>query len=119
MAPFDHLYRKRTAAIEDLGRSAFAADHGGSILLPEAVLFHVEFGGLDRIGRQNGPVLVLIGRDQNGQNFAFVVLRRSWIRIPERFDPREGGVVVGVGADGMGHGGLRISLTLAAPRRDC
>lgn len=118
MALFDHLYRESTAAIEDLGRSAFTADHGGSILLPEAVLFHVEFGGLDRIGRQNGSVLVLIGRDQNG-HFAFVVLRRSRCRLPERFDPREGAAMVGVGADGMGHGGLRISLTLAAPRRDC
>ena len=87
--------------------------------MPQAVLFHVEFGGLDGIGRQNGPVFVLIGRDQDDQRVEFVVFRCAGFGIPERFDPREGGVMVGVSADGVGHGGLRISLTLAAPRRDC
>ena len=54
-----------------------------------------------------------------GEDFAFVVLRRAGGRGPEGFDAGEGGGVVGFGADGVGHGGLGISLTLAAPRRDC
>ena len=45
----DHPHRQRTAALEDLGRSAFAAEHGGEVLLAEVVLFHVDFDGLDGI----------------------------------------------------------------------
>jgi hypothetical protein len=92
----NHPYRKRTAACEDLGRSAFAANQGGFWRKP--------FWSMWNLMASSGSggkmaVLILIGRDQNGQNFAFVVLRRAGLRIPERFDPHEGGVVVGFGAD--------------------
>ena len=53
-----------------------------------------------------------IGRDQNGQNFAFVVLRRSGGRIPERFDPREGGVMGDCQKPGRPSGSVLLKIDL-------
>jgi hypothetical protein len=85
---------------EDSRRATDATDHTGKILLFEAVLLHVELDGLKWVWRQDRPVLVLINRNEDGQDLDFVVLWRPRLSVPKRLNEGKRGLMIGLSVDG-------------------
>ena len=95
-----HGHRDRTLPREHLGDAAAAPDVGNQVARAQALLVHAELDRGDRIGIAHGEVLVLVDLDKVDEHIELLPLGRPFAGVHERRDPRQGGFVVGFGADG-------------------
>ena len=86
----DHLDRQTALAVQHVRNPIARADHRIEVLAGEALLFHPEEDGLNRIRRVYGMMLRLVNVDQRRQHIETIAFGRAAFGVPKapEFDQR-------------------------------
>ena len=95
-----HGHRDRALPRENLGDAGAGPDVGNQVARAQALLVHTELDSGDRVGIAHGEVLVFVDLDKVDEHIELVAFGRSFAGVHELRDTRQGGFVVGFGADG-------------------
>jgi len=94
----DHVERERAATVEYLRYPAAAAENQFKIAPGQPLLLHAELDGVDRIGRIDGIVRLLVSADEQQQDLAPIriarTLRRLLVVDDQPIDFSQGRIVV-------------------------
>jgi redox-regulated HSP33 family molecular chaperone len=90
MQALHHTEAQGTLAIQHLGHPTAGADIGLEIAWRKPLLLHSELDRIDRIGRTDRVMFILVGFDQSNQNFHFVGLRRAFLRLKDSLKTTKG-----------------------------
>ena len=102
----DHAHGQGTLAVEHLRHPALRTEVGHHVLAAEALLFHAEGDGRQRIRQAEVVVLLFVVLDQVGEQFEFVCLRTAGgeVGVHQRGKPGDGGGMFVRRLDDLVHG---------------
>src|ERR1035437_7415978 len=107
----DHLERQRPSAIEHFVHAISAADEGNEITRLEAVLFHMIFDRLHRVGEIERIMFPLPGLHQRDKQIKPVALGSIAFRRHKALDFLEDSAVITLGLDRCDvHGSTRQTV---------
>lgn len=87
----DHRDRQCSFSVQNFGNAGTRADDLLQVPPGEPLLFHVEFDGLDGVGRVHRIVLGFIGIDERREHIQPVAVARPRLRAPQALDLLERG----------------------------